>query len=88
MSLFRKHLCDPAVRNALLIGGTNPQAQLRALGEGVDIVVGTPGGRCACCSWAAGGGSSSPGATRLSWPTPPDAGALHPPTRPPARPPS
>lgn len=44
MSLFRKHLRDPAVRNELLVGGTNPTAQLRALQEGVDIVVGTPGG--------------------------------------------
>ncbi|KAL4449436.1 hypothetical protein ABPG77_007080 [Micractinium sp. CCAP 211/92] len=43
ISLFRKHLRDPAVRNELLVGGTNPAAQLRALQEGVDIVVGTPG---------------------------------------------
>ncbi|KAI7842747.1 hypothetical protein COHA_003675 [Chlorella ohadii] len=40
---FRKYLADPALRNELLVGGTNPQAQVRALQEGLDIVVGTPG---------------------------------------------
>ena len=41
---FRKYLVDPALRNELLVGGTNPQPALRALQEGVDIIVGTPGG--------------------------------------------
>jgi ATP-dependent RNA helicase DDX1 len=40
---FRKFLTDPALRNELFVGGTNPQAQVRALQEGLDIVVGTPG---------------------------------------------
>ncbi|EFN59708.1 hypothetical protein CHLNCDRAFT_33556 [Chlorella variabilis] len=43
ISLFRKHLAAPSVRNELMVGGTNPAAQLRSLKEGVDIVVGTPG---------------------------------------------
>ena len=50
ISLFRKHLAAPSVRNELMVGGTNPAAQLRSLKEGVDIVVGTPG--------AAGGGGA------------------------------
>ncbi|PSC75014.1 ATP-dependent RNA helicase DDX1 [Micractinium conductrix] len=43
ITLFRKHLRDPSIRNELLVGGTAAAAQLRALKEGVDIVVGTPG---------------------------------------------
>ena len=49
ITLFRKHLRDPSIRNELLVGGTAAAAQLRALKEGVDIVVGTPGaGPLAC----------------------------------------
>lgn len=50
INLFRKHLAEPPVRTALLIGGTNPAAAQRALAEGVDIVTGTPGALiCVLC---------------------------------------
>jgi ATP-dependent RNA helicase DDX1 len=44
VALLGKHLSDPALRTALLVGGTPPAQQLRALQQGVDIVTGTPGG--------------------------------------------
>lgn len=43
ITLFRKFLPAPGVREALLIGGMSAKDQIRALQDGVDIVVGTPG---------------------------------------------
>lgn len=40
---FKKYLQNPDIRDVLMVGGTNPKEQLKALSEGVDIVVGTPG---------------------------------------------
>lgn len=45
MTAFARHLQHPALRSALLVGGTNSQQALRAIKEGVDIITGTPGGR-------------------------------------------
>ncbi|KXZ56945.1 hypothetical protein GPECTOR_1g852 [Gonium pectorale] len=40
---YGKHLAAPQLRTGLFVGGTDAGPQLRALREGVDIVVGTPG---------------------------------------------
>nr|XP_058944208.1 ATP-dependent RNA helicase DDX1-like [Pocillopora verrucosa] len=43
ISLFRKHLPTPQVKEVLLIGGENIKTQIQTLNEGVDILTGTPG---------------------------------------------
>ena len=43
ISLFKKHLNNPKIRDTLLIGGVNAKDQLKDLAAGVEIVVGTPG---------------------------------------------
>eukprot|EP01026_Neomeris_dumetosa_P024663 TRINITY_DN2045_c0_g1_i7.p1 TRINITY_DN2045_c0_g1~~TRINITY_DN2045_c0_g1_i7.p1 ORF type:complete len:708 (-),score=131.19 TRINITY_DN2045_c0_g1_i7:97-2220(-) len=40
---FKKYLANPSINNGLFVGGIDGGAQVRALREGVDIVVGTPG---------------------------------------------
>ncbi|XP_065671009.1 ATP-dependent RNA helicase DDX1 isoform X5 [Hydra vulgaris] len=43
ISLFKKYLPDPKIKNVLLVGGENSSEQIKALQSGVDIVTGTPG---------------------------------------------
>ena len=43
VSDFAKHLVEPAVRAELLVGGMSAAQQVKALKDGVDLVVGTPG---------------------------------------------
>ena len=43
LSSFRACLPAPMPRNELFVGGVSAAAQAKALREGVDIVVGTPG---------------------------------------------
>lgn len=41
--MFSKYLLKPSISAVLLIGGSPPAPQIKALAAGVDIVVGTPG---------------------------------------------
>ncbi|XP_047511934.1 ATP-dependent RNA helicase Ddx1 [Pieris napi] len=43
ITLFKKHLDNPKVRELLVVGGINVKDQINELNSGVDIVVGTPG---------------------------------------------
>ena len=43
IKLFRSKLPKPTLREALLIGGLPAKEQLKALQQGADVVVGTPG---------------------------------------------
>ncbi|XP_065896909.1 ATP-dependent RNA helicase DDX1-like [Dysidea avara] len=43
ITLFKKYLKSPSVRELLVIGGDSAKDQIRALSNGVDIVCGTPG---------------------------------------------
>ena len=40
---MRKHLAAPAIRSALVVGGTDPRAAKAQLRGGAHIVTGTPG---------------------------------------------
>jgi ATP-dependent RNA helicase DDX1 len=40
---FAKHLVEPAVRAELFVGGMSAAQQVKALKDGVDLIVGTPG---------------------------------------------
>ena len=44
ISDMRKHLAAPSIRNALIVGGTDPRAAKQQLQAGVHIITGTPGG--------------------------------------------
>ena len=43
MIAFSKHLANPSLKCALITGGSDPREQMRQLGEGCDVVTGTPG---------------------------------------------
>ncbi len=43
ITAMRRFLANPTLRNALLVGGTQPKEATRELKQGVDIVTGTPG---------------------------------------------
>lgn len=43
VTLFRKHVENPVVRDLLIVGGIPVKEQIAALNSGVDIVCGTPG---------------------------------------------
>lgn len=43
ISLFKKYMPNPKLKNVLLVGGQNSRDQISALESGVDIVTGTPG---------------------------------------------
>ncbi|XP_047538346.1 ATP-dependent RNA helicase Ddx1 isoform X2 [Vanessa atalanta] len=43
ITLFKKYLDNPKVRELLVVGGINVKDQINQLNSGVDIVVGTPG---------------------------------------------
>ncbi|XP_057291400.1 ATP-dependent RNA helicase DDX1-like isoform X1 [Hydractinia symbiolongicarpus] len=43
ISLFKKYMPDPKLKNVVLVGGQNSREQLYQLEKGVDIVTGTPG---------------------------------------------
>ena len=40
---MRRHLAAPAIRSALIVGGTDPRASQAQLQGGAHIVTGTPG---------------------------------------------
>ena len=48
ISDMRKHLAAPAIRNALIVGGTDPRASKAQLQGGAHIVTGTPGALVLC----------------------------------------
>lgn len=50
ISDMRKHLNAPSIRNALIVGGTDPRASKAQLQGGVHIVTGTPGAPAPCGS--------------------------------------
>lgn len=43
ITFFKKYIPAPGVRELLIMGGDSAKDQIRALEEGVDIVIGTPG---------------------------------------------
>ena len=55
ISDMRKHLNAPSIRNALIVGGTDPRASKAQLQGGVHIITGTPGTPALCCLSKKGG---------------------------------
>ncbi|XP_047999497.1 ATP-dependent RNA helicase Ddx1 [Leguminivora glycinivorella] len=43
ITMFKKHIDNPKVRELLVVGGVNVKDQISQLNAGIDIVVGTPG---------------------------------------------
>lgn len=43
ITMFKKHMPDPKLKNVVLVGGANSRDQMNDLENGVDIVTGTPG---------------------------------------------
>ncbi|XP_028392095.1 ATP-dependent RNA helicase DDX1-like [Dendronephthya gigantea] len=43
ITLFKKHLPSPSIKEVVLIGGEKVKDQIRLLQEGVDVITGTPG---------------------------------------------